>query len=121
MDSPKNDQHPEGCKCNKCMWSKSGNMWGNGYYQHNWPYHVLRWFFGLAIIIFVFCVGIQIGELKGMLESGGGFRSHNMMQYNRPMMGVYGNGGNYNYRMINGSPANAPTVKSASVTTFGSQ
>jgi hypothetical protein len=123
MDTPKNDhQHPEGCKCNKCMWLKSGNMWGNGYYQHNWPYHVLRWFFGLAIIIIVFCVGIQIGELKGILENGGGFRSHNVMQYNRPMMGMYGSsGGNYGYRTVNGQSTHAPIMKSATVDTPVSQ
>ena len=85
-------------------------MFGHGCCQHNWLYHALRWFFGIVIIVIVFCVGVQIGEVKNAMESGTGFRSHHMMQYGNEWGGQsYGNQGYY--RLSGSVPVNAPMMQ----------
>jgi len=99
------------------MWSKGGY----GCFQHHWSYHILRWFLGIVIIVFVFWFGIKVGEIKSALETGRSSGSHQMMRYGRPMM--YGNGGNYagNYGMMNRTPAGSPTMRPSSVPSVAPQ
>ena len=54
----------EGCKCGcargRCAaWAAVLLRW------HGCWFHVIRWILGIAIIFFVFCFGMMIGELKG--------------------------------------------------------
>lgn len=113
MDSPNKDQHTEGCRCGGGMWPKGGY----GCFQHHWSYHILRWFLGIVIIVFVFWFGIKVGEIKSVLETGRGAGSHQMMRYGRPMM--YGNGGNYG--MMGRASASSPTMRSGFVPSVAPQ
>ncbi len=102
MDSQDNNQHPEGCKCNKCSWQKSGDkMCCHGCCGRGFAYHCARWALAVIIVVIVFCIGIKVGEVKVLLENGYGFQSHHYrMEYAQPMMydeGSYGMmGGGYN-------------------------
>ena len=50
----------ESCGEGKC----GHNCMGSGYGH----VHALKWLIRITIMVIVFCVGVQFGELKGMLE-----------------------------------------------------
>lgn len=82
-EDKKKDQMVCNCGMHACGCGMHGGCW----------FRVLRWFFALVILLIVFMLGIKMGELRGMLESGYGYR---MMRgpYNEqgyPMM-PYGQG-----------------------------
>ena len=69
-------------------------------------YYLLRWFLGLLIIILVFCVGVQLGELRGYLESAGYLpQSYHggYGDYGRMMPMMYYNNSNLPFGMMNGN------------------
>lgn len=64
-------------RCGRC-----GNMCGFG------KHHIIRWILGVLIITWVFCIGMEMGEVKAYLEQAGyghGYRNARVM----PMMGGY--------------------------------
>lgn len=68
MDSQDNNKHGEGCHgCKDC-----DRMCVHGSCHRGIWYCVLRWALALIAIGIVFHVGMKIGELKGVLESGYG-------------------------------------------------
>ena len=95
------------------------NMNKNVCVCHN-RYYLLRWFLGLLIIILVFSVGVQLGEIRGYLGSDGywphgsygnygGFGRMPMMYYNNQ------NNPNWPWGMMGGNyqVAPVPTNESA--------
>ncbi len=83
MEEQKNNsEHPK----EECWWKC--------FHGHGHKYFFIRWILGIAILLFVFFVGMMAGELKGYLKSGrgyGGYGSHfRMMQhgYGMPYQGM---------------------------------
>jgi hypothetical protein len=50
-------------------------MCGNGLCRHNPAFHALRWFIALIALVIVFCLGVKIGEVKGLIEGSMHHRS----------------------------------------------
>ena len=70
---------PNSCNCSMCM------------HKHGHGNFFLRLLLGLIILLFVFWLGMQIGEFKGSFEGGygSGYGMHNVMYYRTgglPMM-----------------------------------
>ena len=37
---------------------------------HGKSFYYVRWIFGFIIVVMVFCLGVQVGELKGLVGYG---------------------------------------------------
>jgi hypothetical protein len=57
------------------------------YAGHNVLYHAARWVLAIVVIMMVFSLGVQVGELKNVVE-GGSFGNHSGMMegYNTRFM-----------------------------------
>ncbi len=94
MDNKANQTgHPEGCRCMVCTCRGCGcRHWGG-------RFSLLRVLIGIIILIFVFCAGFALGDLKGSLQGYGRHSGYRMMgtpyYMNYPgqgmMRGYYGN------------------------------
>ncbi len=80
--------------CNTCVeGNRCGNRCGEGHHRH----FLLRLVIGIAILVIVFKVGVEVGEFKGMFEGPSGERwMHGYSNdFNRPVnrqqMMYYGN------------------------------
>ena len=84
QENEQQNQQWHGGKC-QCH----GNW--NGCGGHHMGFHILRWVLGIIIILMVFGFGVQIGEFKSALESGG-YGHHGMMRYGyaQPVGVMYG-------------------------------
>ncbi len=66
-----------------------GGMCGHGH-------HIMKWLFKLIVIMLVFCLGFEMGELKGMLRSSEmhhGFYGASPMMYGVTTDSSWGNDG----------------------------
>ena len=85
MESKRSECGP--CEGGMAMLCGGGNCGGH------YGLVLLRWFFGIIILLMVFCLGVKVGFYKGIIESAGysdeGYGFGGMMgsyRHGRPMM-----------------------------------
>jgi hypothetical protein len=77
---------------------------GGGCSGHGCWHRAIRLILGIAIILIVFCLGMMIGQLKGELNRGSGYRMMHTQSY-------YGGGYGYAVPMMQGgAPVRSQTA-----------
>jgi hypothetical protein len=91
-DNMKMSGHPEGCRCGMCRMGMGGmgmkgGMWGGmmGGCWHRSPLYIIA---KIVVLVFVFWLGTQVGELNAYRYGMMGANTY----YRGGMMGGYGGG-----------------------------
>ncbi len=76
----------KGQVCQVCGAGANGRCGACGMGRSYFGHHILRWILGILIIVWVFSIGMKIGEWKSYVESGAPyyreFRTTMPMMYN---------------------------------------
>lgn len=94
--------HPEGCRCWMCQGGMMGCRGGSCGHHGHW---LLRLIIAIAVITFVFALGVKLGELKATFGSYGGYRSGG---WGYPMMMQGGYNGGYGCVMLRSGTLTQP-------------